>query len=68
MIKRLFEICKDIEGISIEFGYNKIADYVIVINHRDNQIAFEQDCDINMVLAKAYVKLTEYMCEKFDGY
>lgn len=66
----------------LEIGYNKVADYGILIYKRgcaadypkarkrgeDVIICQEESCDVELVFAKAYVALKEWLAEFEGGY
>lgn len=62
--------------LSMEFGYTKTTDWILTIyDQRNGQRGFDskelksfQDYDRKRVFAQAYVWLTKWMCENYQGY
>lgn len=59
-------------SLAIEIGYTKVLDWYIEIkqgNHAQyKQLFWKQDCDLNVCIAKAYIFLTNWLCENYGGY
>ena len=59
----------------LEIGYNKVADYCIRVwrkgtgpNGEDQELAWAEDCDIELAFAQAHVQLKKWLRDNEGGY
>lgn len=59
----------------LEVGYTRVTDYCVIIHdstgvgiREAKKIISEQGCDRDLTIAKAYIKLSEYLSETCGGY
>ena len=74
-MEKLLEVFNEYKfkyNLAIDIGYTKVSDWFIEIkqgNHAEyKQLFWEEDCDLNTCIAKAYLFLTEWLIENNGGY
>ena len=76
MEKEFFDLYERSGCLSLEVGHNSIADWCIDVHDikgkslgsRGDAVISLQDCSREVLFAKAYVALTEHLCETRGGY
>ena len=75
MISRFFSLVQGSANITVEVGYNSVSDWCIGIIDKtgcsigEAGVVFRcQDCSYDLVFAKAYCALCEYLRERDGGY
>lgn len=76
MEKELFDLYERHSYLNIEVGHNKVADWNLYIYDRKNDakrgrgepVVCAESPDRSKVFAEAYVKLTDYLSDRYGGY